>query len=924
MKRTHALRSLVISTTLCGAQVLFLLSPLHAYADFGLPKTSPYTFGPEGRALQDLVDFATPIKMVDFPAHQPVQSTDQYGKKLFYNTSGKLIMSVNVDGSMVTYTAKGTRSFDADGKLIEETEVLEGTNRSVTRNEHGEVTGYSTRAFGSQLSQEFDADGNLLRTYGYADYAKSAAWVRNELSQTKTIHNDLNQPEKDVDFEGNTIATYKYDTRGKLVSKTDVYNNVTSFDETGRMAYTTNAKGERIMTYEYRYDEKGNNILDKTIDMSPGIYGGDVTTFHNNMQVETKSKFGGIATKYQYRGHTLVYTFDTRTNEVTWYNKYGQQTVSTFDGEVVRQHLHYKSRYVGFIDHRANRVVLYQYERQDQEVKFFRAEDMPSADEIEKYYEALMKMNDVIPTDKNPAKQPEAIVRQNAIPLDGPSKIPARVMALVTAKTAESFSEPAKNTITKKQYHYAGGKLQSIVGQNLADGSGLTTQIFIGDSVFTTTRDMSSKATVFASIWNAVMAGKNLADITSGTGEMAEVAGTIKSLDLPGDKIPGMSDIQLCNLLGWDMNAINTAACLKDIRVRNANAGKHGNITISYGFGEDQSSNRLCAAAVSGTNVDDFSVSGQYASKMLDITTTEARDSVTSRTAKSGYIAGLGQASGQDTANEYQNEGTSEEFLDVKTLPAGTFMQTVSGVTRAYANNGNILYEIDTLLGNTTLFDAFARKSKVYDSFNHITEARTYGKDGRPETLLTWKGTYQTTFYVGFGVAGEDQATIVVAGNQVANLSSVQQMFNASYAGEPILSSDPAIRDFIKTVQTITISPRDLRKMNDAQLCSLFGWDIDAEDTAKCLQDVNTLIQLAGYEGAISLTYGSGDPVQVAMISAQAPNGTPPATMDVTLHTVVKPASPLGTAVGSVASGTGYSLLEFFSNAIGRTVHLMK
>ncbi|MEI8218075.1 MAG: hypothetical protein WCG51_03390, partial [Elusimicrobiota bacterium] len=836
---THTPSSLVLRALLCGAQLLFILSPTPAFAEFGLPNASPYTFGPEGRTIQDLVDFAPPIQMVSFPAHQPIQATDQNGNKLFYNTNGKLMVSVSVDGSMVTYTSAGTRSFDAEGKLIEETKAIQGTNRSETRNDQGEITGYTTKAFGDKVAQEFDVDGNLTRTYAYTDYGKSTAWVRDELSQTKTMYNQLSQPEKDVDFEGNTVATYQYDAKKKIVSKTDVYNNVTSFDQSGRQAYTTNSKGEKVLSYDYKIDQEGNSVLEKTVDLTPGIYGGDVTTFHNNMQVKTVSKFGGVAQEYHYKGHTMVYSFDTRTNEVSWY-KNGRQSVTTFDGEVVKEQLYYQSRFVGYIDHRSNRIVLYQYQRQDEEVKFFTAADMPTATEIEKYYESLAKMNDIVTTDVTPVKQSGGLVHQNTIPLNKPRVSLPRALALNPSKTETTFSANAKNSIVKSKYNYTGGKLLSIVSQDPGDGSGISTRVFVGDMSFTVTTDMSAQAAAFALLWNTIIAGKSIADISAGTDAMAGLARSVKSVNIPGDKIPLLSDIQLCNLFGWNINTENTRICLKDVRARATNSGHTGNLTVSYGYSPDNVDAPIYATTIMGTDANAFQVAGVYAGKMLDLTAEAIRVSLTVPGGPAVSLDLMGAPPGIDDTLPRE-------------LPAGViFTQTTNGITRGYANNGNVLYEINTVTSEKTFFDNYARPTEVYGKTGLLDTAYAYSNNGTLLSIRTKSQEgYVTKFFLGFGVANEDQAEITVFGDQRNNVEAVRDMFDALMSGANLRDVDGS-----RMVRTIVLSPTVATHLSDLQLCNMFGWDPAASFTAPALADVRTRAANAGLEGKIEFNYG--------------------------------------------------------------------
>jgi len=87
-------------TTACllSATVMFVGTPL--YADVGLPQPDVYNFGPEGRSVQDLQEFAKPSMMMGILPGRPVAAREKDGSRVYFTAGGKLSVTVARDGSM--------------------------------------------------------------------------------------------------------------------------------------------------------------------------------------------------------------------------------------------------------------------------------------------------------------------------------------------------------------------------------------------------------------------------------------------------------------------------------------------------------------------------------------------------------------------------------------------------------------------------------------------------------------------------------------------------------------------------------------------------------------------------------------------------------------------------------------------------------
>ena len=142
------------------------------YAGF-LPEPSPYSFGPEGHAIEDVRQYGTPAEMTSFLPHRPVATHDKYGNETYYSTNGDMIVSISPDGK-ITFQIQGeSLQRDVEGNLSSTSENVRGTNRKEIKNDKGEITGYQEMGLGNKVLRTYDAQGNLTHTYVYDTYGKS-------------------------------------------------------------------------------------------------------------------------------------------------------------------------------------------------------------------------------------------------------------------------------------------------------------------------------------------------------------------------------------------------------------------------------------------------------------------------------------------------------------------------------------------------------------------------------------------------------------------------------------------------------------------------------------------------------------------------------------------------------------------------------
>lgn len=375
-------------------------------ADF-MSALQPSPYSEPGRAMQDLQSYAAPVKMMDIIPNRPITAHEKDGTLVFYSPDGKLIVQVGTDGAM-SFTVNGlTKTKDAQGNLTSTTEVQQGTNKEVVKNAAGEVLGYKQLAMGGQVVSEYDYDGNLTKSYQYDKYGKNVTLVVDELTQTKTIFNADGLAEYDIDAEGNKVATYAYDAKHRLSSKTDVYGNITHYDTKQNATFTEDSTGNVVTRYNYRtvdadgttiarYDSKGEVIErfnDKDdsdaaymLDSVEAVDTGEVTYFDNNgKQTVTKNAAGSIVKDYEWDhvAQKLLFTFDRESQETTWYDILGRATSTTVNAVKINEWLYNKGRMVGYWNSYTGTTTIFKNQRE--ELTINSGSEPPSADQIQKW-----------------------------------------------------------------------------------------------------------------------------------------------------------------------------------------------------------------------------------------------------------------------------------------------------------------------------------------------------------------------------------------------------------------------------------------------------------------------------------------------------------------------------------------------------------
>jgi hypothetical protein len=357
MRKTMLELLLCFYATLSGA-IIFNVSV--ASAQLPTQQGNPYNIGPEGRTIEDLKEFAKPNQMFEILPNKPIVATDSSGNRQYYTPSGQMSVSISKDGHVTFNLSNMTKTIDAQGNLVSTEEYIDGTNMKVVKNEFGEIISYKETGFGGNIVKEYDKDKNLKKSYTYDMYGKNLSYVTDEMTKGRTIF-EKGQAKYEEDFEGNVTAVYNYDENRMLVSKVDMYDNITYYDNKGNITHSQNKEGVVIARYHYEYDENGNYVVVSSYDPSTR----ETTFYKNGKQQYVKNASGAIITDYMWNGTKLICTFNRANKETTWYDIDGKTLYTSYDNELISKNLYYKGQLVGIWDVRKGQVSIFKNERKE-------------------------------------------------------------------------------------------------------------------------------------------------------------------------------------------------------------------------------------------------------------------------------------------------------------------------------------------------------------------------------------------------------------------------------------------------------------------------------------------------------------------------------------------------------------------------------
>ncbi|WP_423032157.1 RHS repeat-associated core domain-containing protein [Undibacterium sp. Ji42W] len=282
-----------------------------------------------------------------------ISETDAAGKVITYayDSNGKevsrsWIATIMVNGVPTQKTVSVTRTLDAEGHILSETDALGATTKteytaggqaSATIDSQGRRTSYSYDDTGRPTTttypdaktetSAYDAIGNKISdTDRQGRVTRFEYDVLNRLTRTtaadgtstSTAYNDAGRVASTTDAQGNT-TTNGYDAKGRLISLTDANGkqNKFEYDAVGNRVKITDAFG-KVTQFEY-------DALNRLVK----------TTYPDNSTSSTVwNTTGTKQSETDQAGNTIVYGYDPvgRLNEVTQTNAATQQqTVYGYD-----------------------------------------------------------------------------------------------------------------------------------------------------------------------------------------------------------------------------------------------------------------------------------------------------------------------------------------------------------------------------------------------------------------------------------------------------------------------------------------------------------------------------------------------------------------------------------------------------------------
>ncbi|MGE4385645.1 MAG: hypothetical protein AB7E39_07275 [Endomicrobiaceae bacterium] len=338
--------------------ILFLAS--NSQASF-FESPQPYSFGPEGRTMADLRDFAKPKEMASILPNRPIAATDSDGTRMYYTPDGKMTLSVAKDGTMTFSLGGVTKEKDSLGNLTKTTTAIKGSsNLYEVKNEFDEIIGYKALDGEGNTAIEYDKDMNKTKTYNYGLFGKTISYVVDEMTKEKTTYDQYGREMATYDADGYILATYQYEDvsyeygdgknlavvknsnstsgQGLLVTKKDyqlntkgeIVNTTTYFDKEGLATHINNSDGTTIVKYNYDQDDQGNKVLTSVIN----VLTKEKTYYENGKETVTKNDQDVVIKKYYWQGSKLLYTTnlaaDGSTSETTVYDIDGTELYTTF------------------------------------------------------------------------------------------------------------------------------------------------------------------------------------------------------------------------------------------------------------------------------------------------------------------------------------------------------------------------------------------------------------------------------------------------------------------------------------------------------------------------------------------------------------------------------------------------------------------
>lgn len=346
---------------------LFLLTNNIQASLFQAP--NPYSFGPQGRSVSDLKDFAKPKQMANILAGRPVVATKSDGSRVYYTSDGKMALSIKQNGEMTFSLGGHSKMMDKFGNLKMETKTLQGNFQEV-KNEFGEIQSYNQLDGSNHVIATYDKDMNKTATFNYGEFGKTLKYSINEMTKQKTVYDEYERTMAVYSADGYILTTYQYgdveydtDTdrqtlitkkkegaveNGAMVSSKAYYNkvletndktgevtydlmahNTTFYDDKGLALHIDNYEGLTTSEFFYKQDNNGNKVLEYVLDTTNK----SKTYYENNRQQYVVDFEGHITTKYYWNGSKFLFSAQVGADG-NWISTTNSDNITTFNNIV--------------------------------------------------------------------------------------------------------------------------------------------------------------------------------------------------------------------------------------------------------------------------------------------------------------------------------------------------------------------------------------------------------------------------------------------------------------------------------------------------------------------------------------------------------------------------------------------------------------
>ncbi len=325
-------------------KIVLLITIITVFICAGAEAGDPYSFYPSSIYRMDESVFQRSESLVEITPGRPLVVRDKSGNVMLTTSRGEVMVNIDTAGEM-TFSIGGRREHHRgeDGEIEKRWVREAGTSRVRVENERQETLAYEEYGYGGKLVAEYDTENNLVRSVEYNEYGKIATLTVDELTMSRTVHDERGRAVKELDFEGNEVARYSYDDdTGRLLSRTDAYSNVTYFNKDGQMSETYNRYGRLIATYNYGKNDRGFTALKSVKNEESEI----ITFYEDGRQLYSVDMAGNIVTEFKWVGSRLVYSRELETDMITWYN-HGRPAYVTYEGKVEEKFYYEKGRLIG-------------------------------------------------------------------------------------------------------------------------------------------------------------------------------------------------------------------------------------------------------------------------------------------------------------------------------------------------------------------------------------------------------------------------------------------------------------------------------------------------------------------------------------------------------------------------------------------------